>query len=197
MLLKGWTMRYAVFVLLLALVSGYSLQNACAGELNSGSAASPAETGSSSADSPARLKVKAEDESRSGWLDGVFPSMSNCTPHKFYYDVYKKRSENGILESNGYHPYKVDAEIASYKIHEKFFGLDATEIIVPAGTISSYGVIVSSSAKHLSEAIRNVTGHMVTIAGPKFKVQSGKAFIMSRGTNQSLFVCTTYYGGDE
>lgn len=196
MLLNGWTMRYAVFVLLLALVSGYSLQNACAEELNSGSAASPAETGSSSADSPARMKTKAGDKSSSGWLDGVFPSMNNCTPRRFYYDVYKKQSANGIIEKYGYRPYKVDSQLATYKIQEKLYGLNVTEISVPSGSFSVYAITFDVSAWRLLDAIESNTGHKLEIYRANFKEKSGIAYIFPDKNNQSKLVCVTFDGGD-
>jgi hypothetical protein len=199
MLLKGRTMKYVVLVLLLLLASGNSLQNACAGELNDRSTASDkvhGETDLSSADSPARSNIKAGSENKSDWLAGVFPSMDNCTPHHFYYDVYKKRSANGILEKNGYQPYNVDSQIAKYKIKEKLYGLSATEIAVPSGTFSVYAITFTVSAERLSDVIKGKTGYKLEIYRTNFKERSGIAYIFPVKQNISKLICVTFDGGD-
>lgn len=128
-------------------------------------------------------------------LDGVFPSMKNCTPRDFYFDRTTKQSNNGILENNGYYAYRIDEYTAKYKIKEKFFNFDATEISIPSGTDSIYTVTVQTSAIRFARIIRNKTGYRLPVYGKKFKTQSAMAYLVPEGANKSTFVCFTFDGG--
>ena len=129
------------------------------------------------------------------WLERVFPSMDNCTPSDFYFDKEAKRSNSGFLEKNGYRAYKIDEYTAKYKIREKFFDLDATEIAIPSGTDSLYTVTVQVGVKSLAEIIKNKTGYRSPVYSKEFKAQSAMAYLVPEGTNKSTFVCFTFDGG--
>lgn len=129
------------------------------------------------------------------WLENIFPSMKNCTPSNFYFDDETKRSNNGILEKNGYRVYQVDEYTAKYKIREKFFGFDAVEIAIPSATHSIYAVTIETSAKNFSGVIKNKTGYNLPLFDKKFKVQSGMAYLIPEGRNKSILVCDSFDGG--
>jgi hypothetical protein len=129
------------------------------------------------------------------WLEDIFPSMNNCTPTNFYFDEKSKKSNNGVLEKNGYYPYKIDKYIAKYKISEKFFGYDATEIAIPSGTDSIYTVTVQIDAKNLAEAIKSKTNYRLSFYSKKFKAQSAMAYLIPERTGKSTFVCFTFDDG--
>jgi hypothetical protein len=146
--------------------------------------------------------LSVDDQSLSGgnnaktnWLEGIFPSMSNCTPSNFYFDKDVSRSNNGIPEKNNYRAYKIDGYFAKYKIREKFFGFDATEIAIPSNTDSIYTVTVQTDAKSLAEAIRNQTSYRPPIYRKKFKARSAMAYLVPESANKSTFVCFTFDGG--
>lgn len=75
-------------------------------------------------------------------------------PNDFYWDPQSKRTSNGVLERKGYSPYKIEEYLARYKVHEKFMGLDATEIAIPSNTYPIYMVTTPVSAKRLAAAIK-------------------------------------------
>lgn len=119
--------------------------------------------------------------------------MSNCTPRNgFYFNADTKRTNSGLLEGKGYSPYKVDAHTARYKIHEKFFGLDAIEIAIPSSTDSVYAVVVSGDVKQLSRAIFDNTGKKLRVVGKGFKAKSGVAYLAVEHANEAMFVCFTF-----
>lgn len=138
--------------------------------------------------------ISAEEKVVHNWLDMLFPSATKCTPNNFYYDKNTKRTNNGILEKLGYSPYKVDDHTAKYKIHEKFYGMDAIEIAIPSGTDSMYVITVSNGAKDLFEAILKKSGERLDIYRNGFKARSGVAYLISVNEKESSFVCFTYEG---
>lgn len=125
------------------------------------------------------------------WADHIFPAMDDCTPYHFYFDEKSKRSSNGVLERKGYSPYKVDASFARYKVHEKFMGLDATEIAIPSNsnTHAMYMVAVPVSVQRLAAAVETSTGHRLAIAPPTFESPSGVAYLVEAGEHTSSVVC--------
>ncbi|ALR09778.2 hypothetical protein [Xylella fastidiosa] len=125
------------------------------------------------------------------WLDNIYPSMDDCTPYHFYFETESKRTSNRILERKGYSPYKVDEEVARYKVHEKFMGLDATEIAIPSNTYAIHMITVPVKVKRFAAAIKKTTGYQLTIAAPGFNPQSGVAYLVEEGKNKSSFVCIT------
>lgn len=55
--------------------------------------------------------------SPSDWLDGLFPSVANCTPAApFFYDEKSGKSIPGTLEARGYTARKVTPDVAEYQI---------------------------------------------------------------------------------
>lgn len=129
------------------------------------------------------------------WLESIFPSMDNCTPRILYFDTKKNHSVNRVLERKGYHVYKIDEFFAKYKIREKFFGFNATEMAIPSNTDSIYTITVQTGAKNLAEAIRKRTGYKPPLYGKKFEAELAKAYLVSEGANKSIFVCFTFEGG--
>ena len=146
-----------------------------------------AEKSRSSIQEAASLKIE--------WLKRVFPSINNCTPNNFYFDQKIKRSNNGGLEINGYRAYKINQSTANYRIREKFFGFNATEIAIPSGTDSVYTVTVRTSAKSLAEAIKAQTAHKPSLYNKEFNAQSAVAYLVPEETNKTTFVCFTFDGG--
>lgn len=136
----------------------------------------------------------ASDEAQADkWIEGLFPSMSSCTPQTaFYFDASTKRSNNGLLERKGYSPYKVDAHTARYKIREKFFGIDAVEIAIPSSTDSVYAVTVSASVKLLSKAVLAKTGKKLRVVDSGFRPVSGVAYLATERADEAMFVCFTF-----
>lgn len=129
------------------------------------------------------------------WLESLFPMMDNCTPRSFYYDKNVNRSNYSSLEKNGYHPYKIDEYTAKYKVDEKFFGFDATEIAIPSDADSIYTVTVNGNAKDLAEVIKIHTGYTPSIYNNKFKSKSAKPYLVQEAGNKTTFVCFTFEGG--
>ena len=129
------------------------------------------------------------------WLERLFASMDNCTPSDFHFDQQAKRSNNGIPEKKGYHAYEIDAHFAKYKVREKFFGFEVTEIAIPSSTDSIYTITVRAGAKNLAAAIKNKTGFLPSLYNKKFEAQSGVAYLVPGGANKSTFVCFTFDGG--
>lgn len=129
------------------------------------------------------------------WVEKIFPSMDNCTPGSFYFDLKARRSNNGIPEKYGYHAYKIDEYTATYKVRGRFFGLNAIEISIPSNTDSIYTVTVLASGKSLADAIKSTTTHSLPLYSKKFKAQSAKAYIVPEGENKSTLVCFTFNGG--
>nr|WP_279583422.1 hypothetical protein [Xylella fastidiosa] len=125
------------------------------------------------------------------WLDNIFPALDDCIPYHFYLDSQSKRTSNRILERKGYSPYKVDEEVARYKVHEKFMGLDATEIAIPSNTYAIHMITVPVNVKRFAAAIKKTTGYQLAIAAPGFNPQSGVAYLVEEGKNKSSFVCIT------
>jgi hypothetical protein len=146
-----------------------------------------AETSCSSIQDAAILKIE--------WLNRVFPSINNCTPANFYFNQKIKRSNNGILEKNGYRAYKINKSVATYRIRKKFFGFNATEIAIPSSTDSVYTVTVHTCAKCLAEVIKSQTGHKPSLYNKAFKAQSAVAYLVAEETNKTTFVCFTFDGG--
>lgn len=126
------------------------------------------------------------------WLDYVFPSVIECTPNNLFYDTILKRSNNGILEKRGYSPYQIDGHTAKYKINERFYGLNATEIAIPVGD-SVYMVTVRAGAKKLSDAILGKSGKRLQMYRPGFKTESGVAYLISDDKEKSSFICYTLH----
>ncbi|MDC6407757.1 hypothetical protein LOD50_02395 [Xylella fastidiosa subsp. multiplex] len=129
------------------------------------------------------------------WLDNIFPALDDCIPYNFYFDSQSKRTTNGVLERKGYSPYKIEEYVARYKVHEKFMGLDATEIAIPSSTDSVYIITVPVSAQRLAAAIKKRTGHELPIATADFKFRSVVAYLAKEGKNKSSFVCIADYIG--
>lgn len=123
------------------------------------------------------------------WMDAIFPTMDNCTPYYFYFDPHTKRTSNGVLERKGYTPYQVENSVAKYKVHDKFMGLDATEITIPTSPYGMYKVTLPVSVERLTAAVEKNTGHRLAIAIPEFKSQSGVPYLVEEGNNTSSFVC--------
>ncbi|ALR07573.1 hypothetical protein XFHB_12765 [Xylella fastidiosa] len=123
------------------------------------------------------------------WMDAIFPAMDNCTPYYFYFDPHTKRTSNGVLERKGYTPYQVESSVAKYKVHDKFMGLDATEITIPTSPYGMYKVTLPVSVERLTAAVEKNTGHRLAIAIPKFKSQSGVPYLVEEGKNTSSFIC--------
>lgn len=138
------------------------------------------------------LSLRTNREIPYNWLDIIFPSIVDCTPKSFYYDKNEKRTDNGILERLGYFPYRIDAVTARYKIHEKFYGLDAIEIAIPSGTDSVYVITVLNGAKDFSETIMKKIGQRPQIYNENFKVRSSVAYLISDDKKISSFVCYTF-----
>ncbi|ALR07574.1 hypothetical protein XFHB_12770 [Xylella fastidiosa] len=132
------------------------------------------------------------------WLDNIFPALDDCIPYHFYFETESKRTSNGVLERKGYSPYKIEEYVARYKVHEKFMGLDATEIAIPSSTDSVYIITVPVSAQRLAAVIKKRTGHelpIVTAATEDFKFRSAVAYLAKEGKNKSSFVCIADYIG--
>lgn len=132
------------------------------------------------------------------WLDNIFPALDDCIPYHFYFDSQSKLTSNGVLERKGYSPYKIEEYVARYKVHEKFMGLDATEIAIPSSTDSVYIITVPVSAQRLAAAIKKRTGHelpIATTATTDFKFRSAVAYLAKEGKNKSSFVCIADYIG--
>ncbi|HHW4669321.1 MAG TPA: hypothetical protein ACQGQJ_06935 [Xylella fastidiosa subsp. multiplex] len=124
------------------------------------------------------------------WMDAIFPAMDDCTPYYFYFDPHTKRTSNGVLERKGYTPYQVENSVAKYKVHDKFMGLDATEITIPTSPYGMYKVTLPVSVERLTAAVEKNTGHRLAIAIPEFKSQSGVPYLVEEGNNTSSFICT-------
>ncbi len=125
-----------------------------------------------------------------GWI--IFIHLWMTALHIiFILEKESKRTSNRILERKGYYPYKVDEEVARYKLHEKFMGLDATEIAIPSNTYAIHMITVPVNVKRLAAAIKKTTGYQLAIAAPGFNPQSGVAYLVEEGKNKSSFVCIT------
>ena len=130
--------------------------------------------------------------SKNKWLERLFPKIKKCTPRSLYFDESTKRSNNGLLESFGYSPYKIDAEVARYKINEKFYGLTATEIGIPSGTSSIYYVTVAGDISKISATIFEKTKIAPDLYKNNFKPKSGVAYLISEAKDRSTFACFTF-----
>ncbi len=121
------------------------------------------------------------------WLDNIYPSMDDCTPYHFYFEKESKRTSNRILERKGYYPYKVDEEVARYKLHEKFMGLDATEIAIPSNTYAIHMITVPVNVKRLAAAIKN---NRVSVGHCSPRVQSSiRGGLPRRGRQKQIKFC--------
>ena len=127
----------------------------------------------------------------SNWIENLFPSMYDCTPYTFYFDLKTKKSSNSFLEKNGYSPYSIDKHLAKYKIREKFFGFDATEISIPSGTDSIYTITIQASSKDLAKIINKKTGSRPHIYKKEFQPQSAFAYLVPEGKDKSTLICFT------
>jgi hypothetical protein len=125
------------------------------------------------------------------WLEWTyFQRPASCLPLTFYYDADRKQSNTGILEKLGYAPYKTDQEYAYYTIHENFYGLEATELIIPSYGFS-HSIVVASDAHTLADAIFKRTGIKSRIFTPEIPVQveDEVAYLFSKDNNQSFLIC--------
>jgi len=140
--------------------------------------------------------ISEDGEVVPNWLEWIFfQKPESCLPLTFFYDTESKRSNIGVLEKLGYAPYKIGylpnrtlIESVSYKINEKFYGLDAIELELPVYGIA-YTVTVSADAPTLSNAIFQRTGKLPQIISPGFQVEEGVPYIFSTSSNKSVFVC--------
>lgn len=131
---------------------------------------------------------------QSSWLVNIFPRIKACTPTNLYYDRDTKASVNNYVEHKGYKNPKLDNVSATYAIQEKFYTLDAKELSIPSGSDSIYTVTVLASSQQLASKIFEITGQKIDVSKGK-PAQSGKAYLISEGKNQSKFVCFTFEEG--
>ena len=124
------------------------------------------------------------------WLEWIFfQTPASCSPLKFYYDIYEKRSNTGIPEKLGYTPSKIENGFAYYTIKEKFYGLSAVEIMIPSQGYAVYAVAVSADASTLSDAIFRKTGKRLQIYTPINQAEDGVAYIFQKDKDKSFFIC--------
>lgn len=138
--------------------------------------------------------ISANDENVSvEWVTNLFPKINHCTPKDWY---SAQNITAHLLEKKGYRPYEVADSSAKYKIREKFYGIDATELSIPSGEDSIYTVTVSASTEKLAKRIKQITGINISVYnGDAYVAKSGKAYLVPISKNQSMFVCFTYDGG--
>lgn len=123
------------------------------------------------------------------WLDWIFfQRPSSCLPLTFYYNKDDKRSNIAILEKLGYTPYKIERDYLYYAINEKFYGLNATEIIIPQHG-DTYNVTVSVDAQTLSDAIFGKIGKRLQIYTKGSQMREGVAYIFPKDKSNSFFIC--------
>jgi len=123
------------------------------------------------------------------WVAGIFPKINNCTPKDWSGPI---SPTSALLKKKGYKPREVDEFRVKYSIREKFYGFSAVEIGIPADTDSIYTVTVKVSAKELADKIHRITGQKIRIHQNGKIAESGKAYLVPEGKNQSMFVCFTY-----
>ncbi|MCL2076099.1 MAG: hypothetical protein FWH15_06625 [Betaproteobacteria bacterium] len=125
------------------------------------------------------------------WLEWIFfQRPETCLPLMFYYDTESKRSNTGILEKLGYTQYKDDLQYAYFTINEKFYGLDANEMLIPTYG-SEYSVVILANAHTLSDAIFRKTGKRFQVAtASEFQQEFGVPYIFPIDDSKSLFVCS-------
>ena len=128
-------------------------------------------------------KSKADDK----WLTKAFSTMNPCYPKPdIYYDSKLKKST--VLAQHGYRSatLNIPAALASYSIHEKFYGLTASELIIPIDdTLAKWIIKVQGPAALLKANIKRQTGFNIATHYSKNKhfpeANDGVAEILSTG----------------
>lgn len=129
--------------------------------------------------------ISKEGDIVPNWLEWTFfQRPSSCLPLTLYYDEYHKRSNTGILEKLGYVPYKIDQGFAYYTINEKFYGLDAIEMILPSHG-HFYTITVASDARTLSDAVFKGAGIRLE---QEFQEEE-TAYLFQKDKRKSFFIC--------
>jgi hypothetical protein len=124
------------------------------------------------------------------WLESLFPSVAQCTPRNaFYYDVEAGRSVPGLLEKLGYKVISFDKYVAYYDINENFFGIRASELMVPTH-MGVYAVTLNRSASDVAKIIRMSSGDIIQIF-PNCKNSGGVACLYPADKARSKYMCTT------
>jgi hypothetical protein len=92
-------------------------------------------------------------------FEKLWRGMERCEVEGLYVrtDGNKQRLP-AYLERKGYKVYREESTIAMIKVRERFFGLAVSEIHLPAGTWSTYGLTINAPVEVVRRRLREVYG---------------------------------------
>jgi hypothetical protein len=141
----------------------------------------------------ASVPAQSPGQIKKNWLEAMFFPITNCDPSvEFRFDQKNKSSKNEFLEKKGYKIDRIVGDFAYYKIKENFFGLHATELMIPNERVT-YDVIHVVSFKEnpsiTEKKIKNNTGENIKIYPRKTEKKHGTVYLYPEKNGNSSLVC--------
>jgi hypothetical protein len=131
------------------------------------------------------------------WLPDMLPKFQPCMTKGYFFNPQKNSSDNGIIEKNGYTIREKDNNYAKYTVNEKFYGLQATEILT--GVNSTYYEIIMITLEGKPDEIQRLIEekyHNKLKLYKSFENSPDNTLYLINKDNKVYLVCSLYMGAD-